>query len=267
MAAPSVSSLKFLMSHCGICCSSNIPCSKCEIHHLKTENHKLNLQLQFYKKSPCELFLNLPDVDKHFKLSSFFLPFNDSSFYDSNKFKFVTLTFDPSKFGLYNPDYLEKQYILNILYNLKQSKFLYSSLIGCFEYQKNGAIHAHIILKTSFTTTELDDLLRPYFTDIPLKKRQYAVKSEIIRNFDNVEKYLQKESDSFFRDDSFKSSKSDISSKETVSKDIVDAQPSPLLRRYNKLQSLIKHYTKEITDLKTTCYKLEPMINNMKIVE
>uniref|UniRef100_UPI0040480A85 hypothetical protein n=1 Tax=Rheinheimera sp. TaxID=1869214 RepID=UPI0040480A85 len=139
-----------------IICSTCSPCTRCIIKQLQLDNHKLKLQLQYYKKDIPEILTINSDYKKHFETSSFYLPFSESTYTNSHDFKFITITFDPSKFGLYNQDEPQKQYIYRSFHNALE-RFIINRITGCFEYQKNGSIHAHALIRTKLTTQELDD--------------------------------------------------------------------------------------------------------------
>lgn len=79
--------------------------------------------------------------------------------------KFITITFDPDKFGSVNEDIREKEYILSVLYRLKS---YYTFIYGCFEYHKSGTVHSHLIMHTS--VANMKQMLRPYFTNNPKNK-------------------------------------------------------------------------------------------------
>lgn len=191
-----MSCLKSLIQ-CPACYSSDYnPCYKCQIAQLKKDNHQLKVQLQYYTKSIPEILTINSDYKKHFDTSTFFLDFKNPI--NKSDYKFITITLDPSKFGLFNQDEPQMNYIFRSLYNAI-NKSIITQLIGCFEYQKNGSIHAHAIIKSKLTTQEIDAYFAPQFTDIT--KKQFAIKTEIIRNLTNVENYLKKESNSFYRYD------------------------------------------------------------------
>jgi len=245
-----------------VVCQDFLPCQKCQIKSLKKENNDLKTQLQYYKRTPHSLlldatkskylFMDVGDYGSppHFRDSTEFKGFPDYIYYNPNKFKFLTITFDPSKFGLFNPEESEKDYILYVLFQLFQKYHIYTDIIGCFEYQKNGSIHAHAILKTHLSTVEMDDYLRSHFTDIDKKKKQYAVKTERIKNYDNVVNYLQKESNHYFQHFSVPHSRESQEfpdKKAECIKNINSMETPYILRSYRKYKSLVAVTQKELT--------------------
>ncbi len=113
-------------------------------------------------------------------------------------YQFLTITFDPNKFGYFNMREDEQNYIF---YKLKLSikDQLITQLTGCFEYQKRtGTTHAHMIIRTDKTPSEIEDYFRPHFTND--KKNKYAIKSYYLEQ-EKCEAYLQKESMEYYKYD------------------------------------------------------------------
>jgi len=61
---------------------------------------------------------------------------------------FITLTFDPARFGVSNHTDAQKDYLLTVICQLFE-KELALSVYGCFEFCKTGAVHTHMILQTN----------------------------------------------------------------------------------------------------------------------
>ncbi len=143
-------------------------------------------------------------------------------------------------------------YIFRSLYNAINQSII-TQLIGCFEYQKNGSIHAHAIIKSKLTTQEIDAYFAPQFTDII--KKQYAIKTEIIRNLTNVENYLKKESNSFYRYD--KSIKNTL--KEIPTSTIEEQSINPLetkLTKAKRKKFLLEFELKELNNIIQSTMKI-----------
>ncbi|WP_445769537.1 hypothetical protein [Rheinheimera sp.] len=245
-----MSCLKQLIQ-CPACYSSDYnPCYKCQIAQLKKDNHQLKVQLQYYTKSIPEILTINSDYKKHFDTSTFFLDFKNPI--NKSDYKFITITLDPSKFGLFNQDEPQMNYIFRSLYNAINQSII-TQLIGCFEYQKNGSIHAHAIIKSKLTTQEIDAYFAPQFTDII--KKQYAIKTEIIRNLQNVENYLKKESNSFYRYD--KSIKNTL--KEIPTSTIEEQSINPLetkLTKAKRKKFLLEFELKELNNIIQSTMKI-----------
>lgn len=77
---------------------------------------------------------------------------------------FITLTFDPSRFGESNSPKSEELYFLDIILSAIQKELLLPPVYGCFELQKNGSIHTHFIANT--TTQEITSLSESRISEI-----------------------------------------------------------------------------------------------------
>lgn len=183
-------------SRCVLCATSSIQCLKCENQSLKeslldsmamVETLKLKL-----KRNPL---LRCENKFLFFETADTYLPLN--LFGDIEDYSFLTITFDPQKFGYINRPDEEQKYILHTLWQLID-KSLVRQLTGCFEYQKNGTTHAHILLKRSGITTDADitSYLVPLYTD--RDKRQKAILC-VPAKFPTVEDYIRKESKEYYR--------------------------------------------------------------------
>lgn len=85
--------------------------------------------------------------------------------------RFITLTFDPNKFGLNNDAADEKNYIL---YSLLEISNYVDHIYGCFEYQKNGAVHSHVLVRLN-ENGPIEKILKKQFTDNPRNRNAVQV--------------------------------------------------------------------------------------------
>lgn len=108
-------------------------------------------------------------------------------------FKFITITFDPAKFGLNNEPSKEKNYILWHLTRIRKYGWC-TCFSGCFEKQQNGTIHAHLIMGTNYQT-DVYKYLHKQFTDNPRNKVAIRIDPAKIRAME----YIRKESDHYFQ--------------------------------------------------------------------
>lgn len=188
------------MSTSCVVCKGGSQCNKCIIKDLKKRIEILNYELRYLRKDSNPLLKN-KDYTTHFELDNKFLALR---YYGSlTEYQFLTITFDPNKFGLFNQPKDEQNYIFRVLYKcLHYDDGEYRSpitqLTGCFEYQKNGTTHAHIIIRTAYTPKQIEDFLRPQFTDDV--KNKCAIKSYLLQK-EKCEDYLIKESTEYFRYD------------------------------------------------------------------
>lgn len=181
--------------HCTIC-SGTSSCFSCQIKELKSIIQQQAIELRHWKGESCKLLQCKKDYRTFFETSINYLPLNYIG--DNTEYKFITITFDPKKFGLFNNRSDEQNYILKQLLKLIKANYI-KSLAGCFEYQKNGTTHAHLIARVKCSNADIEDYLRPNFTDDP--KNKYAIKCEDPNSFKNIENYIKKESSEYFRHD------------------------------------------------------------------
>lgn len=106
---------------------------------------------------------------------------------------FITITFDPNKFGVKENTDLRKDYILYQLTKLKQ-KELYTDCYGCFEYHKNGIVHSHLIMITNYPK-EIKQLLKSKFTDNVHNKVVIQLDKA---KFPQAQQYIEKESEHYY---------------------------------------------------------------------
>lgn len=178
-----------------VICSGSSQCTKCR---LKTAND----MIRQYKER-LDYILNISSeqlqltyyqeilIDSTFKQSSF--PF-EFIIPDTNLeyWHFITITFDPEKFGVSNPVESERKYILCQLSKLIHMKFL-KDIYGCFEQHNNGRTHAHFI--AFVLDNDYKQYLKRKFTDNP--RNNIAVKP-LPAMFPQVIKYIQKESTAYY---------------------------------------------------------------------
>ena len=107
----------------------------------------------------------------------------------TDNFIAITITFDQKKFPqlIITPLSEQINYIKKVL-----SIFIYdesfTSIYGSFERQKNGYIHAHLIMPYYGNILNLHDKLSPYFTNRSKSNKQYAV---LIKPVDNLQKWFE----------------------------------------------------------------------------
>lgn len=184
------------MSICVICSSSVAsPCFKCQIAKLTAENAILQKKLRYFQKQSHPILTLSENYYKFFEVSSEYLPIVLQGQYSD--YHFITLTFDPSKFGQYNDEHDEKNYILMTI-KLFQDLYKPLHLTGCFEYQGNGTIHGHFIISTNLNDEAIQSFFQPFFTD---NKKNYRAVKSLPAKFPTVEDYLRKEALTFFRYD------------------------------------------------------------------
>lgn len=140
------------MHTCVICCGYT-QCDKCKIKDLQR-------QLSEYKEA-MDFFLGESSIsmsiDKVFFAKKYMNTFECSSGYYKGDIPdeylrntyFITLTFDPDKFGTNNPSEDEENYILYILAKQCKRDRIFN-IYGCFEQFKTGITHAHLIMHTNF---------------------------------------------------------------------------------------------------------------------
>jgi len=178
-----------------VVCKHSSQCQRCQIKDLKDIIQKQNYELSYLRKESNPQLKIQIDYSTNFETDNKFLPIK--YYGEMIDYGFLTITFDPNKFGLFNQPSDEKNYIFKKLYKSITDQYI-NQLTGCFEFQKNGTVHAHIIIKTTYKPKEIEDYFRPFFTDDP--KNKYAIKSYLLQK-EKCEAYLQKESEEFFRYD------------------------------------------------------------------
>lgn len=163
----------YAMSLCVVCTGSNNPCWKCERKQLIKRIHSLEKELSHYYTADEEK-LALTWYDKQlstkFKTKYYTVP---QQFDFSDKLStshFLTITFDPARFGIQFHEAERMQYIVSKFHNV-MDKQLIKSVYGSFEYHNNGIIHTHaIIIAQQEDIPKIKQLLKSYFTDNPHNK-------------------------------------------------------------------------------------------------
>lgn len=184
------------MTHvsCAVCVGTT-PCFRCQIKQLKLENNQLRQELvKYYEIDAGDLELKYYHkqlIDDHIvqtqKPQEYDFKNNLTNAY------FITITFDPSKFGIQPHEQLRKDYILYQLAKLKAIE-KFTECYGCFEYHKNGLIHSHLIMITGFPN-EVKQILKMKFTD--------NTRNKIVIQFDKAKypaatNYINKESTHYY---------------------------------------------------------------------
>lgn len=100
--------------------------------------------------------------------------------------QFITITFDPNKFGIHNTVKDEKNYILWALRKLKEH---YSVCYGVFEYFKTGTVHAHAIVRMESSPGLFKKELKKYFTNNP--RNRVAIQMDPAK-YPNAINYINK---------------------------------------------------------------------------
>lgn len=160
---------------------------------LINENQKLKQQIAYLTRTNNEI-LYLKYYEKML-ITDYIKESNkpiDYEWQPVKQYKFITITFDPEKFGINNSPELEKQYILHKLAYLKKSD-LCQSFYGCFEFHKSGSIHAHLIMCTNYDK-EVYKYLKQQFTDNP--RNRHAIDYCLAKV--KAQQYIEKESDHYF---------------------------------------------------------------------
>jgi len=179
---------------CAIC-HLTTKCFKCQINDLQRIIEIQNYELEYLRKDSNAQLILKDDYTQHFEIDNKFLPIK--YYGEMIDYAFLTITFDPNKFGIFNQRVDEQNYIFRTLHKSIKKEYI-KQLTGCFEYQKNGTTHAHIIIKTEYNDSKIEDFFRPFYTDDP--KNKYAIKCYRLQK-EKCETYLQKESTEFFRYD------------------------------------------------------------------
>lgn len=133
-------------SSCCICLGCS-PCYACQIKTMKkviayykgfydfiNSINNENLHLKPYQKA---------DIMASFNISNSPIQLESWNF-DSKLWRFITLTFDPQKFGCSNDPESERNYMLNIILAAARRSYV-SAVYGSFELHKNGTVHTHLI--------------------------------------------------------------------------------------------------------------------------
>lgn len=252
-----ISSLRWLAcvmnaTSCAICKGTS-QCYKCQVIDLIKKNSQLSKELAYFKKQPNKALSLKKDYSSVFETDTKYLPIKYIG--DKSEYRFLTLTFDPSKFGLYNLHQYEQNYIFYTIYRLIKKNQI-KQLTGCFEYQQNGSTHAHLIIRSDLPDHEVETLLRPYYTDN--ERNKYAVKC-LPAKFPNVEDYIMKESNEFYRyDPNIGYYEEGLVCEDHIETKLPDKQPKS--EQVERLQKMIKAYKSQISDYQTLISTYEKRI-------
>lgn len=112
---------------------------------------------------------------------------------ESNKcddLHFITITFDPKKFGHEANSEKEERYILYSLYEMKKHNNI-TDIYGSFEKHKNGRTHAHLLIFTPKSSPFFKSRLQSMFTDNMNNTK--AVDMEVCKNISKCKAYIDKD--------------------------------------------------------------------------
>lgn len=189
---------KIISYECPLCASSSVKCNKCEIISLKLQVQQLKNELQKFYLIDREL-LSISHNEKF--LSTQFVTLRCSKpiefeYKDALSLShFVTITFDPARFGLQEWEFERKEYILHKWYILLD-KHLINHVYGSFEYHKNGIIHCHAIINAqNENIKQINRTLRSFFTNNSKNKVVVQVGPA---KYPQAQEYIEKESDDYF---------------------------------------------------------------------
>lgn len=180
---------------CPVCIGSSIQCDRCTIKQLKNEIKLLNQQLANYTEHISSDVLRVPYNEIH-RIKQSNLPLDNYYPIDHDQlssYKFITITFDPTKFGTQQLDQQRKDYILHHLIKLYDNEMI-KNFYGCFEYHKNGIVHSHIIAQT-YVPQDVYSYLKTKFTDNA--KNKYAIQIDPAKIPQAID-YINKESTNYF---------------------------------------------------------------------
>lgn len=167
-------------------------CSQCIIINLREENSRLKDKLRYFENKSSQILKLDRDYSKRFTLSDELTPIYIGG--SSDNLAGLTITFDPAKFGQYNKNSDEQNYIFYTLDKALNDQII-DNLTGCFEYQENGTTHAHILIDTQVSRQQVENYFKLFYTDRPNNKR--AVKC-LPAKFPGIIDYMKKESNEFF---------------------------------------------------------------------
>lgn len=176
---------------CLICYNTLSLCSSCEIKKLKHQVAELTEVVNFLcGESNRQLIVSKKYkslIEKNFHRYAF--PAKEFPKIQENDYIFITLTFDPERFGSNNDSEDEKQYLLYIITKLVESNNLFD-IYGSFEYQRNGSIHCHFISKFSDYSYIKKQLTRD-LTNRP--RNDKAVDIRPVKGLQKLWNYINKE--------------------------------------------------------------------------
>lgn len=244
-----------VMSSC-VVCKQATQCFKCRIIDLEKANEFLRTELRYWKKESNKQLILKDDYSQYFDIDNKYLPIKYIG--DIIEYHFLTITFDPSKFGLFNNHQDEQNYIFKTVRHCIKKEAI-RQLTGCFEYQQNGTTHAHMIIRSDLNDRDIEDLLRPYYTDN--EKNRYAIKC-LPAKFPNVEQYIMKESNEYYRYDPNNGFYEDgLVCEEKLETKLPDKQPEDIQR----IKKFITAYKNQISHYQALITTFEKRLNNFAL--
>lgn len=205
-----------------MCATSSVLCLKCENKQLRQYIVELQKKLMMYEEAErtdhsvdvadrLEIFQYIKQSDKPPILTDYLpTPYEKWKFtrFPNQKteqhyniylqqFRFITMTFDPSKWGLQQKESIRKD---NILYQLSQElkNRTIINLFGCFEYHKNGILHAHAIFTVNTTTANESELYKRLKSVLTDNTRNKIAFQQGPAKFPQSVEYITKESNEYF---------------------------------------------------------------------
>lgn len=188
-----------------VVCQGSVQCLKCENFELKLKIKELRQEIMRYNMDKSEVFRvsSYADIDIYNRVLRFNRPDDTFNLPDDEtliNWRFLTLTFDPLKFGIESSEIDRKRYIL---YKLLRAvnKDIIKHFYGCFEYHESGIIHAHVLIKTEYSDSFIEDYFQPEFTDNRRNKRAVKCLPAKTTVLDYIHKVNtpDKRSDDFFK--------------------------------------------------------------------
>lgn len=170
-------------------------CYKCQIKTLQVRNQQLQTKLDFYEtrqsENMCLTYSQKSDIWDKF---DFYTSPQKWEYGDKlSHSHFITITFDPAKFGPRPDVQLRKDYIMNTLLELHNLQ-LFTDCYGCFEFHQNGIVHSHLIMITGMPKV-VYRMLKEKFTDN--KHNKIAIQVDLAKH-PQAKKYIDKESSHFY---------------------------------------------------------------------
>lgn len=181
-----------------VVCAGTTQCNRCIITDLRKRVKELEQQLQKYNTEipDCLMIspLRLSKINYLFYRSTKPLEFEYKN--DLKNALFITLTFDPNKFGIQPLIEERKNYILHSIRRLYKTGLIVS-VYGSFEFHKSGMIHSHFIAIKKLYVDEKDIYreLRSMFTDNPHNKCAVTIYPA---KFPQAKEYIEKESTDYY---------------------------------------------------------------------
>jgi len=186
------------MSTCVVCASSNLQCWKCERISLKFKIASLQKELsQFYTSDIEKFYLSYHDkqLSQKYHTVRSPLPINYEYKEKLSTSYFITITFDPARFGMQPFDEERKDYIIHKMYNVMDYQLI-KEVYGSFERHKNGIIHTHAIITAYFDDIkQINKVMKSYFTDNPYNKIAIDIGPA---KYPQAKEYMEKESDDYY---------------------------------------------------------------------